>query len=59
MMTVMERIKRIGNEIHQSIPLEDDYPSKYSDRKVLILDVKVWIDESNRVIHEYYSKPVI
>ena len=41
MMTVMERIKRIGNEIHKSIPLEDDYPFKYSDRKVPILDVKV------------------
>ena len=56
--TVMERIKSIGNEIHQSIQLEDDYPSKYSDRKVPILDVKVWIDDSNRVLHEYYSKPV-
>ena len=55
---VMEKVKSIGNEIHRSIQLEDDYPLKHSDGKVPILDVKVWIDDSNRVLHEYYSKPV-
>ena len=55
---VMERVKSIGNEIHRSIKLEDDFPSKHSHGKVPILDVKVWIDDCNRVLHEYYSKPV-
>ena len=55
---VIERIKAIGNGIHPSIQLEADYPSKYEDHKVPILDVKVWIDAENRILHEYYSKPV-
>ena len=55
---VMEKIKMIGNKIHKSIQLEADYPTRYEDRKVPILDLKVWIDERNRVVHEYYMKPV-
>ena len=54
---VWNYIKDAGNEIHQSIQLEADYPAKYEERKVPILDIKVWVD-NNRVLHEYYSKPV-
>ena len=55
---VIERIKEIGNQIHPSIQLEADYPSKYEDKKVPILDVKVWVDDDNKILHEYYSKSV-
>ena len=45
------QIKLIGNQIHKSIQLEADYPSKYDDKKVPILDLKVWVNEDNKVIH--------
>ena len=48
----------IGDRIHSSIQLEADYPAKYEDRKVPILDLKVWVNEDNQIIHEYYMKPV-
>ena len=56
-MTI-ERIKEIGNGIHASIQLEADYPSRYEDKKVPILDLKVWVNEEDKVVHEYYMKPV-
>merc|ERR1712121_361141 len=54
----MTKIKSIGNRIHESIQLEADFPSNHEDKKVPILDVKVWINKDNKVIHEYYSKPM-
>ena len=57
----MELIKEIGNSIHPSIRLEIDYPSKYDDKKLPILDIKVWIEErqGKRVImYEHYMKEV-
>ena len=55
---IMERVKSIGDKIHGSIQLEADYPDRYEDKKVPILDLKVWVDKDNKVVHEYYSKPV-
>ena len=55
---MMEKIKSIGDKIHQSIQLEADHPTRHEDGKVPILDLKVWIDERNRIVHEYYMKPV-
>ena len=55
---IMEKVKSIGDKIHRSIQLEADYPDRYEDKKVPILDLKVWVDNNNKVVHEYYSKPV-
>ena len=63
----MTLIKQIGNDIHPSIQLEIDYPSKHQDGKLPILDLKVWMetkgeetdrqDEKTSVImYEFYSK---
>ena len=52
------KIKRVGDSIHGSIQLETDYPDKYPDQKVPILDIKVWVTEESRIMHEFYSKPV-
>ena len=54
---VWRKIREAGNQIHESIQLEADFPSKHPDNKVPILDIKVWI-ENGKVLHEYYSKPV-
>ena len=58
---MMELLKNIGNSIHQSIKLEIDYPSQYPDKKLPILDIKVWIDKRESddrriVFYEYYEK---
>ena len=53
-----KRIKEMGDSIHESIQLEADYPYRYPDQKVPILDIKVWVDTEGKVMHEYYSKPV-
>ena len=60
----------IGNSIHPSIRLELDYPSRHEDGKLLILDLKVWIEkrrpvgdggqdrDAHVVLHEFYYKDV-
>jgi len=57
----MDLIKQVGNSIHPSIKLEVEYPSKYVDNKMPILDMKVWIEENSgkRIIfYEFYRKEV-
>ena len=54
-------LKAIGDEIHPSIKLEVDYPSKYSDGHMPILDLKVWIERVEGrcyIRHEHYAKAV-
>lgn len=41
-------LKKIGNAMHKSIQIEVDYPLRHQDRKLPILDFKVWIE--NRCI---------
>ena len=57
----MELIQKIGDSIHSSIRLEIDYPSKYDDKKLPILDLKVWIEEKEgkrTIMYEHYMKEV-
>ena len=63
---IMSLVQRIGNEIHYSIQLEIDFPSKYVDKKLPILDLKVWtktkeIDDvrnTSLIMHEFYAKEI-
>ena len=51
----------IGTWEHQSIKVEVDYPSKHLDKKIPILDLKVWVEKRegvNVVLHEFYSKDI-
>ena len=65
----MTLIKQIGNDIHPSIQLEVDYPSKHQDGKLPILDLKVWIETKEKkteersekasvIMYEFHSKSV-
>ena len=57
----MEILLQIGNNIHQSIQLEADHPSKHDDKKLPILNLKVWIqgvDEKLLLLYEHYRKEV-
>ena len=61
-----ERAREIGNQVSESIQLTADYPSKYEDNKVPILDVKVWThhnvisenETKTTILHEYYEKAI-
>ena len=37
--------------------MEEDIPSKHEDKKIPILDMKVWIDERGLVVYEHFEKP--
>ena len=58
-------IQSIGNSIHPSIQVEIDVPSNYPDKKVPILDLKVWIEDvetengkERKILHQHYMKPM-
>ena len=52
----MMLIKQVGNDIHPSIQLEVDYPSKHQDGKLPILDLRVWMETKEKEIEEGYEK---
>ena len=50
----MTLIKQIGNDIHPSIQLEVDYPSKHQDSKLPILDLRVWKETKEKETEKRY-----
>ena len=38
-------LKKVGNTIHNSIQVKTDYPSLHTDNKLLLLDIKRWIED--------------
>ena len=54
----MMNLQRIGNDIHPSIQLEVDYPTKSDDKKLCILDLKMWVNDDMYVVYEHYMKNV-
>ena len=50
----MQVIQSIANSIDESIRITFDVPSNHEDGRVPILDVKVRIDETNRIEHIFY-----
>ena len=57
----MRLLQTIGNSIHSSIQVEIDYPSRYNDKKMPTLDLKLWVTCDNnicKIMHEHYMKPM-
>ena len=65
-LQIMEKIRKIGNEIHKSIEIETDTPAMHEDNKQPILDLKVWPETRkeqdgricSKVVHEFYHKEI-
>ena len=57
-LRTMRVIQNIANTIDETINVTFDVPSNYDDGRVPILDVKVRVDENNRIEHIFYKKPV-
>ena len=43
--TTIERIRMIGESIHQSIRLTKEVPSENDDKKLPVLDLKTWVEK--------------
>ncbi len=57
----MALLQSVGSHIHPSIKSTIDYPSKYDDGKVPMLDLKMWIGEvegRKLILYEHYEKPM-
>ena len=57
----MKLLQTIANTIHPSIRVTIDYPSKHSDGKVPMLDLKMWLEEwdgTGRILYEHYEKEI-
>ena len=52
-------LKDIANSVMPGIIMEDDFPSKNSDNKMPILDMKVWAeDKDGFIMFQHYQKPM-
>ena len=59
---VIERVSKIADLIDPSIRSTFDYGSKYADRRLPSLDLKLWIDKNQnglwKMMHSHYMKDV-
>ena len=51
-------LKKIANTIAEMIIMEEDVCSNYKDKKIPILDLKVWVESEEQVFirHEFFKK---
>ena len=58
----MTELKKMANSIHPMIQLDEDHQHNHHDRKLPILDLKVWVSEdgsgNQRLRWQYYRKPM-
>ena len=52
----MNILKDVASSFYKCLQFTVDFPSKYEDNKVLVLDLKVSTEEG-QLIHEFYEKP--
>ena len=52
-------LKEIANDILPDIQMEEDHPSQNDDKKMPILDMKVWMDDQEGyIMYEHFEKPM-
>ena len=58
-VVTMEVVRDIANSIDGMIVMTVDAPSNHEDKKVPMLDVKVWLndEDNNKIYYQYYEKP--
>ena len=54
----MEVLQSVANEIHEMIQLTIDFPSNYPEKRMPILDMKVWIGSDSNIQYIFYEKPM-
>ena len=48
----------MANEVQKGVIMEADYPNRNVDKKLTILDMKVWLDQDYFIVYQHYQKPV-
>ena len=51
-------LKDIANNVNKDIVMVEDYPTKNDNGKMAVLDMNVWMDLENYIMHEHYEKPL-
>ena len=54
----MEVFKDIANTVDEDIEVEADFPTSHADKFMPILDMKMAMDDDNKVMHKFYKKPM-
>ena len=55
---IVGRLKDIANRLLDGIVMEEDFPCKHCDKKLPILDMKVWMNEQRFAKYIFYEKDV-
>ena len=56
--TTAELLKKMADSIFPGMfSVTTDFPCNNVDNKMPILDLKVWVDSTGTILHEYYRKP--
>ena len=55
---IAARLKVIANNILEGIEVEETLPSRHEDKKLPILDMKVYLDKDGYIVYEHYEKEV-
>ena len=50
-------LNKIANDIDSMISFTNDVPENYDDMKMPVLDLKVYLDKNNILLHEFFEKP--
>ena len=56
-LITMEIFQEVANSVDRMISFTFDVPSLKADRKIAILDLKLDVDQSGSICHEFYEKP--
>ena len=51
-----EVLSEVANLIHKSINVKSDFPSKNPDKKMPLLDLKLWVDKDELMKFSFYFK---
>ena len=49
-------LKQIADSVQDGIVMEEDHPGRHADKKMPILDMKVWLNEDGILLHQHYEK---
>ena len=55
---IAAELKEIANRMVDGIEMEEDVPSRHSDGKIPILDMKVLMDEDGQIKNQHNEKPL-
>ena len=48
----------IANDVHEMIQFTVDFPENYKEKKMPILDLKVWMNDMKEIEYLFYEKPM-